>query len=135
MGRKSKSEIAMRDAKDAVMELLPKFLEEPRKTKDGGYAPVSDEDLKMLGKLFHAIIEAKFERDVDWDLPLEWTITNRHTHMSPSFVAVPYSHKAGWKRFFRAVSMNLKTAVGMMDLAFTTEPTVDEGGSWKDARP
>jgi len=123
----------MADSKDAVVELLPKFLENPRMSEDGGYAPVSDEDLDDLGRLFRLIVSTKFERDAVGDLPVEIVVVNRHKYESPEFVRVPYHHKAGWKAYFRAAFANMRIASRKLGTAFSLEPKVPEAKSWEEA--
>lgn len=65
-----------------------------RRVKDGGFAEVTEEDLLKLSKLFYAILEAKFEKDYDNDLPVEFKIINRRKYEHSSFLPIPYTFRA-----------------------------------------
>ncbi len=72
------------------------FIAEKRES-DGGYAPVIERDMELLEEIIEGLVEAKFERDPDGDLPVEWNLINRHTHLRMHYRPLRYDHKIeGW---------------------------------------
>lgn len=72
---------------------LKKFLKEPRKSDRGGYAEVTESDLHDFYDVINALLEAKFERDCDGDLPLNVHWVDRTKFYPSHFIDIPYSHK------------------------------------------
>jgi hypothetical protein len=65
------------DKKDEFICLLNKFIADRIESEDGGYASVSREDLSMLSDLVYRIIELKWGRDCDSDLPVGYQLIDR----------------------------------------------------------
>lgn len=64
---------------DAQIEkLLETFLAERREVIDGGWAEVTGEDMAQLEHILILMLQAKFARDVDGDLPVGFALVNRH---------------------------------------------------------
>lgn len=78
--------------KAKTQKLIDKFLAE-RRTSDGGYAPVTEDDLNLLYQVVDSLLLEKLQEDPDGDLPVEIRIVNRHTHERMHYRPVPYLHK------------------------------------------
>ena len=85
-----------RDAKerrDKLNSKLDKFLETYREsTSGGGWAPVTKEDKEQLNEVLYALLEAKFGRDADGDLPVQFNIVDRNKFEPNHFFNIPYSY-------------------------------------------
>jgi hypothetical protein len=66
------------------------WLARPKINSKGGYAKVSDADLEELEELVQTLIETRWGRDPDGDLPIEFTLVNRTTHERLQYFPVPY---------------------------------------------
>lgn len=62
--------------RDQAVTLLDAFLAEGRSRSSGGFAPVHKTDVEKLWDIFVAILEAKYERDPDGDLPIRFELTD-----------------------------------------------------------
>ena len=78
--------------KNKLLNQIEKFLSE-RKKSAGGWAPVSNDEIKQLYNIINLLIEEKYEEDVDGDLPVEVEVINRHLYQRMDFRPVPYRHK------------------------------------------
>lgn len=87
-----------------IHDKLDEFLTE-RRTSDGGWAEVRDEDIDQLNELIYAIIDAKFEKDEDSDLPIEFRLTDRTKYHRNHFFNVPYHWDRGEDMLFRALEL------------------------------
>lgn len=98
--------------------LLDSLLTERRKS-DSSYAPVTDEDWETLCRLFNQILLAKFELDADGDLPIEYTLVNRHTHSRDQYLLIKYPKDASTKQelmdIIRRLSINVGIAANELD--------------------
>lgn len=72
-----------------LQEKIDAFLTTKRKTS-GGYAPVTGKDLDQLLGIIQYLFEAKWERDPDGDLPLEFKLIDRTRFEPMHFMPVPY---------------------------------------------
>lgn len=73
--------------------LIADFLAERRKS-DGGFAPVTEQDLNQLCSIMEKLTGMKWGRDADGDLPIDWEIIDRTRFERMHFQPVPYQHKA-----------------------------------------
>lgn len=62
---------------EEVVRMVEGYLKTPVKTSDDGWAPVTHDDIHQLHKVINALIDAKFERDVDGDHTVEYAVCNR----------------------------------------------------------
>lgn len=109
----------------ALLERISEFLSEKHKSKDDGYAPVSQEDYFDLYDIFEKLIEAKWGPDADGDYPVETLIINRHERRWPTFKRLPYSHK-DMDGYFRAALDNVRAACEELNLAFKLKRLKEE---------
>lgn len=75
-----------------IRNKIDSFLAERRKS-EGGYALITDQDVKDLSGIIRGLIELKCERDPDGDLPIQFALCNRRTHhfaVDPWINTVPY---------------------------------------------
>lgn len=74
-------------------KLLDQFLAERRESTDGGgWAQITDDDLRALHDVLECLVEMKCEGDADGDRPIEWDLTNRRTHHRMRYRPIPYFH-------------------------------------------
>ena len=59
----------------------------------GGYAPVGEEDIQALGEILGGIIEAKYEKDLDGDVPVRFNLVDRTRFWNNSFFNIPYTRE------------------------------------------
>ena len=72
-----------------LKEKLEKFLKN-RKSSDGGWAPVDEDEVGQFVELAYAILEAKYERDPDGDLPVSVHVTDRTRYEAPLILPIPH---------------------------------------------
>lgn len=72
---------------------IDKFLNEKRKSTQGGWADVKPNDLSELEGIVQDLIKSKFQPDSDGSYPVETIFVNRQTHERMHYQPVPYSHK------------------------------------------
>lgn len=84
----------MRERERKVLnKLVDKFLAE-RRVSDGGWAPVTERDLEQLCAIIDRIIRAKWGKDSDGDLPVEWWLIDRTRFQRMHYAPVPYGDEA-----------------------------------------
>lgn len=99
-----------------VSNLLEKFYADGKRESDGGFAEVKPNDMGDLHRIFDAIIKAKFEKDPDGDLPIEFEMVDRNIHERPLawWVRIPYNHKKEIdEKEFNRILDNLNSIVSM----------------------
>lgn len=103
--------------KKKLFESLEAFLE----TKvpcgsGGGWAKVSDEEFEKLYELFYGIVEAKYSKDADGDIPIQVKLVNRNTHEKLHYFPVPYGRgdKLSEAAMSRAIMTNISIATESM---------------------
>ena len=69
------------------------FLATGQKGSAGGFAPVTPEEVEQLHGIIGALLEAKYERDPDGDLPVEAILTDRTRFERPMTLPIPYTSK------------------------------------------
>lgn len=74
---------------------IDKFLEKRVESDGRGWAPVSKEDFRTLADIIGKLIEAKWGRDADGDLPVEFDLVNRTTHNRLHYRPMPYYWVSG----------------------------------------
>lgn len=84
--------MSRKPSRATIDSALDALLAERRKS-DSGWAPVTEDDLKALHRLIKLVLEAKFERDGDGDLPVEYELVNRNTHERIMVSLMRYPHK------------------------------------------
>lgn len=72
-----------------LMKQIQEFLAE-RRLEDGGWAEVKQEDIEQLSEIIWELINLKFEKDVDGDLPVNFRLANRNIERFLYPVKVPY---------------------------------------------
>jgi len=75
---------------DKLFDKIRKFLADHRESEDGGWARVTKEDRGLLHQIVLTLIELKFDRDPDGDLPVEFDLVNRNAGYMPPFQYIPY---------------------------------------------
>ena len=90
-----------------------------RSVSDGdGRAPVAEGEAAELRDIFEAILEAKYESDLDGDLPINVSVLDRTKYEAMLFGAIPYLYKIKdrmksrdvVKHAMRMATMNLNIA-------------------------
>jgi hypothetical protein len=72
---------------------IEKFLADKKKSS-GGWAPVDDGEIEELENIVYALIEAKYEKDPDGDLPVSAHLTDRTRFKLPVILPIPHTHSA-----------------------------------------
>ena len=102
--------------KEEIVDLIDDFLAE-RRESDGGWAPVTDEDYMDLFAIVYKLIEAKFERDCDYDLPIEVKLVDRNKYHGSHYFNIPYHFDKGEDAIFEALRLaegNVSIATSML---------------------
>lgn len=68
---------------------IEKFLANKKKSS-GGWAPVDEGEVEELSELVYAIIEAKYDKDPDGDLPVSAHLTDRTRYKLPFIMPIPH---------------------------------------------
>lgn len=94
---------------------IDKFISMRRKSKTGGWAEVTDCDIDDLSEIINDLLELKFERDCDNDLPVEFCLVDRNKHYSIPYVYVPYERMGdvidgNFERYFDSTRLNWEIA-------------------------
>jgi len=63
---------------DAVVTKVKAFLENPILEQDASWPPVTDDDLRELSEVFADILEAKYQRDCDGDMVIDFALNRRN---------------------------------------------------------
>jgi len=100
--------------KKSLLDKLAKFWTEKRKST-GGWAEVRTEDMRQLADIIYELIERKWERDPDGDLPIEVQIVDRTRFERTAYAPVPYMRDGLDMRAKRAV---LDSHVFNLELAY-----------------
>jgi hypothetical protein len=79
---------------EELNKLIETFLYEKR-FSDGSWAEVKPEDISVLHKIIQSLLELKFQRDADGDLPIEWALVDRTREYNPFlfYCSMRYPHK------------------------------------------
>ena len=78
--------------KKRLLARIDAFLKE-RKKSDGGYAPVTDDEMGQLRTIIDGLIALKYEEDPDGDHPVDVILTDRTRFERPMHLPVRYAHK------------------------------------------
>ena len=99
-----------------ISELIGEFLAE-RVKSDSGFAPVGENDIERLYNIIELILDAKYERDADGDLPVVVRLVDWTKYEKPHFLSVKHSHGSimkiedkEWFEKLRTLSLNLSMA-------------------------
>jgi hypothetical protein len=78
---------------DELVKLIADFLVE-KKESNGGYAPVETEEVHTLNVIITRLLEAKYERDPDGALPIDWVLVDRTREYHPflHYSSMRYAH-------------------------------------------
>lgn len=76
-----------------LQQAIESFLADRRKS-EGGFAPVEKGDMKKLYRVLDLLIDAKWQKDPDGDLPVNYKLIDRTRYEPMHFFTVPYEHKA-----------------------------------------
>lgn len=63
---------------------IDKFLSEKR-LSHGGYSEVTKDDMVQLRNIIDDLLEIKWQRDPDGDLPVEFTVMDKTTYRIPDY--------------------------------------------------
>jgi len=81
----------------ALINKIENFLEERRPAMDG-YAEVVGGDLLNINAILGSIIDSKFEKDYDGDLPIGFSIANKNTHR---LISIKLPHEGSMDRILK----------------------------------
>lgn len=111
-----------------LLRLIADFLTEYRESDNGGWAPVTEDDLDRFYDIICELIALKWSEDCDGDRPIEVDVTDRTRYHRLHYTPVPYTHDMehgrDMKRLFEselfgryqaAVTMNHNIAHGEME--------------------
>lgn len=73
---------------------IEKFLAGKKKSA-GGWAPVDEGEIEELENIVYALIEAKYEKDPDGDLPVSAHLTDRTRFKLPVILPIPHTSRNG----------------------------------------
>jgi hypothetical protein len=79
---------------EELSQRIKTFLKE-RRESDGGWAPVTDEDMEQFHAVIYALIEAKWGADPDGDRPIDYILIDRTKYRPMDFFPLPYGHRTG----------------------------------------
>ena len=65
-----------------LFELINNFIT-GRKVSQGGYAPVTKQEIHDINHIIEKLLELKYERDSDGALPITWAIVDRTKYYNP----------------------------------------------------
>jgi hypothetical protein len=74
---------------DDINRLVKQFLKD-RRPSNGGWAEVTDDDMRQLKQIVDLLIEAKAEVDPDGDRAIEYILINRRVEYMPHFYPIKY---------------------------------------------
>ncbi len=100
-----------------IIEMVEDFLETRVLSKDGNFAPVSDDDVDCLINIFHEIVGTKWERDTDGDWPIDVIVIDRTKYEYMHYRPVAYRH-LDKEQYRKNIVTNLQTAVRETQLSF-----------------
>ena len=86
-----------------------------RSESDGGYAKVQERDLEKLGEIVSLIVQAKYEKDPDGDIPVSFDLYDRTKYVRPYFSPIPHLHNADGD--VEILMSALRSATGNMETA------------------
>jgi hypothetical protein len=101
-----------------LQKRIEKFLSVRVNSDGGGWAPVTDEELNELYKIFQGIIDDKYQRDCDGDSPVNFVLANRNKEYLPSFQPVPYGHE-DFEGYFDRTMFNSGVASRAFETAYS----------------
>jgi hypothetical protein len=79
--------------KDTLFKRIDAFLAEKKKS-NGGYAPVTDQEMQQLRDIFDRLVALKYEQDPDGDLPVDAILVDRTRFEKPLYLPIRHTHKA-----------------------------------------
>ena len=78
-----------------IHRLVDAFLTKKVRIKNGGgWAPVTEEEMLQLVDILDQLVTAKYQKDSDGDLPVEFVLIDRNTCQRMDFRTMPYMPKA-----------------------------------------
>lgn len=92
------------------------FLKERRRSRGGGWAEVTEEDIQDLDEIIGLLVDLKSDRDADNDQTIQWSLVNRRVQEGCPFTAPPYSHN-DIEDHLAAVELNFEIAFDRYQLA------------------
>lgn len=95
---------------------LDAFLAAPASAEDGGWAKVGAEDVSQLLDIVRDLVAAKYEADVDGDVPLSVHVIDRTRFEPHPFVLLPHLRGEA-VHDLRAIQANLRYALCNLNLA------------------
>ncbi len=102
-----------------IFERLKQFLAKENEKSGNGWPEIPIDDLNEFASLIDDLIEAKWGRDCDSNLPIRCRIYDRKHRWMPYFSVLPHFHKlktvADKKCFIRALFGNTATANADLD--------------------
>ena len=77
-----------------LTERIKTFLKE-RRVSDGGWAPVTGDDMEQFHAVIYSLIEAKWGADPDGDRPIQYKLVDRTKYWPLHYFPIPYGHDDG----------------------------------------
>jgi len=77
-----------------LIKMLEAFLKKKSESQNGGFAKVSEGEIEDLYKIILRILELKYEKDADGDIPVDFRLVDRTRFEPLHYIPVPYEHQA-----------------------------------------
>ncbi len=77
-----------------LTKMLEAFLKKKSESQNGCFAKVGENDLQDLCKIISRILELKYEKDADGDIPVDFRLVDRTRFERLHYIPVPYEHQA-----------------------------------------
>lgn len=86
------------DKEYSLEEALELFLSERRESDNGDWSKPTEDDINLLYGIVYELIEQKFEKDCDGDLPLRFHVEDRTRYQSLMYLNIPHTPMRGGAR-------------------------------------
>ncbi len=109
---------------------LDEFLAEYRTVNDSGWATLTDSDREQLQQFGNLLLQAKFDPDVDGDVPVEIMLNDRTQYQRLHYQTLPYptmDRENALERLYLA-NTNLAIAQEDLDIAVHALEYIENGG-------
>ena len=118
---------------EKLMEYIYGFLAEHRDS-DGGWAPVTEQDLVQLDAIICLLIEAKWSPDTDGDRPISYRIVDRTREELPQALVLPLIRGAAgteeaWDRYIDLAATNVSMAAQRLEMGIKLKQMLKNGKS------
>lgn len=76
-----------------IIHLIDSFLQKRTESETGGFSKVTQKEMHQLSEIFYKIIEAKWGRDADGDLPVKYDLLDWTRYQPMYWTEVPHHHR------------------------------------------